>query len=84
MINAPLELECIIHTEQTITFEKAEIPFSLNDCKKRKINFYVINAIAPHIEDDFNGSSIHSNGSEFLCDINCKLPTHAKKRWDGL
>lgn len=61
---------------QTDESEKLKIcgkDFDLEDaCEKREVVFYNINAISPYNEDDKQYTSIHSNGTEYICSLSVK------------
>lgn len=50
-----------------------QVPYKEFDI--RKMDFYHINAVSPHLDADDNDkeySCIHSNGSEFICALTIK------------
>lgn len=62
-----IDLEIFFHNDTTSTFKDIGIQYDLSDCEKRVMTFYNINAISPYIDGGNEYCSIHSNGSEFIC-----------------
>lgn len=56
------------HTDQSATLKDCGIEYTFeNNCEIRNVTFYQINAISEYFEDDKRYTSIHSNGSEYIC-----------------
>ena len=64
----PIKLPVFHHTDNSTTLKDCGIEYTLeNNCEVREIIFYQINAISEYIEGDNNYTSIHSNGTEYIC-----------------
>jgi hypothetical protein len=67
-----INLPIFFHTDNTSDLLNLSIDYKLSDCEIRQVTFYVINAIAPYIEDGKVYTTIHSNGDNFVCPLNIK------------
>ena len=68
-MNLPITLPIFIHTDETRQLEKMELEdnFSLEECEERDMRFYVINCVGNYEENGITYTSIHSNGTQFIC-----------------
>jgi len=70
MKSTMITLPIYFHTEQTETFEKVEMPFSIKDCEVRDVHFWYIEAASEFKEDGkVVATRIHFNGDTMLCSL---------------
>lgn len=65
----PIKLPIFYHTDNTRKLESMEMDdsFSIEECDEKEMTFYVVNAVAPYEENGITYSSIHTNGTMFIC-----------------
>lgn len=64
-----IQLEVFHHSDTTAQLSKLDLDYSLEDCERRMIYFFIINAVGSYV-DDVSGNTyalIHSNGQDFIC-----------------
>lgn len=64
-------LQIFHESAQSCELERIGVNTPLQEHELREIYFYNINAVSPYYEDGVEYSSIHSNGSEYICPIRC-------------
>jgi hypothetical protein len=62
-----ITLPILHHSNTTATLKELALEYSYADCDTRQVTFYTINAISPFTDEGVNFSSIHSNGTEYIC-----------------
>lgn len=55
------------HNDTTDTLKDCGIEYDLKDTDTRKVTFLTINAVSPYFDNDDEMTSIHSNGTEYIC-----------------
>jgi len=62
----PIELEIYFNTEETENLEKMGLDYHVNNCEKRLMTFYNINAIGSHKEKDgFEHGVVYTGDESF-------------------
>ena len=62
-----IELDVFFHTDKTASLQELDLDYNVEDCEIRTMCFMEIVAIAPHFVGDKEYTTIHANGSEFIC-----------------
>lgn len=65
-----IELEIFHHSDETASLKSLGVDYDISECLIIKMAFLKIDAISPYIENGTNYSSIHTNGSEYICNLN--------------
>lgn len=68
----PLELEIYTYGEEQFQAVGLEIPIPIEECEKRKMLFFNIDAISIYEEDGKKYTSIFSGGTNFLTNLDYK------------
>lgn len=70
MLNAPLEIEIYVHTDETANKDNLEIDYDYNECVLEKCTLYTINYIYPYYHNKKEvGTYICSNGNSIITPI---------------
>ena len=66
-----IKLPIFHHTDNSYKLKECGIDYSIQSmCEIRDVIFLQINAISEYFEGDNNYTSIHANGTEYICSMN--------------
>lgn len=69
----PITIPIYHHTKDTESLKSLGIGYSIQDCEKRNITFYNINAVATYIDDEgIEYANIHTDGSQYISPMTAK------------
>lgn len=68
-----IELEIFFNNDDTVTLDRLDLPVRWCDYDVRKVTFFNIDAISPHIEEGRSYSKVHCGGDMFLCNMDYDL-----------
>lgn len=64
-----IEIDILWHTDQTRSLDEMDIDYDLDDCEKRRITFYSIDAIIKR-SDNTEYTNIYACGTMFVTKMN--------------